>query len=84
MLAHVVVTYDVKLEDNVTFPPSLHIGTFTTPNPHAKVVFRTFVLSLLMNPLARHRRVPKSCPIAQIASLPRVPGERDSKGTVVA
>ncbi|KAF8424769.1 hypothetical protein L210DRAFT_2096904 [Boletus edulis BED1] len=84
MLAHVVVTYDVKLEDNVTFPPSLHIGTFTTPNPHAKVVFRTFVLSLLMNPFARHRRVPKSCPIAQIASLPRVPGERDSKGTVVA
>ncbi|KAF8128435.1 cytochrome P450 [Boletus edulis] len=40
MLAHVVVSYDVKLEDSATFPPSLRIGTFTTPNPHAKVVFR--------------------------------------------
>ncbi|KAG6380639.1 cytochrome P450 [Boletus reticuloceps] len=40
MLAHVVVTYDVKLEDNATYPPSRHIGTFITVNPRAEVVFR--------------------------------------------
>jgi hypothetical protein len=43
MLAHVVVTYDVKLEDNVTHPPSQHIGTFIAANPRAKVMFRNRV-----------------------------------------
>ena len=40
MLAHVVVTYDVKLEDNAMYPPSWHIGTFIAANPRAKVMFR--------------------------------------------
>ena len=40
MLAYVVVTYDMKLEDNVTHPPSWHIGTYTAVNPRAKVMFR--------------------------------------------
>ncbi|KAG6380640.1 cytochrome P450 [Boletus reticuloceps] len=40
MLAHVVVMYDVKLEDNATYPPSWHIGTFISANPSAKVMFR--------------------------------------------
>ncbi|KAF8435729.1 cytochrome P450 [Boletus edulis BED1] len=40
MLAHVVVTYDVKLQDNETCPQSWHIGSFISANPHAKVVFR--------------------------------------------
>ncbi|KAF8549790.1 cytochrome P450 [Imleria badia] len=43
MLAHVVVTYDVKLEDNATYPPSWYIGTFITVDPHAKVVLRNRV-----------------------------------------
>jgi len=43
MLAHVVVTYDVKLEDNTTFPPSLNIGVMTAANSRAKVVFRNRV-----------------------------------------
>jgi hypothetical protein len=34
MLAHVVVTHDVKL-DNVTCPPSLRIGSMTATNPRA-------------------------------------------------
>ncbi|KAF8446215.1 cytochrome P450 [Boletus edulis BED1] len=40
MLAHVVVTYDVKLQDNETYPPSWHIGSFISANSHAKVLFR--------------------------------------------
>ena len=40
MLAHVVVTYDVKLEDTATPPRTLHIGTTLIPDPSAKVVFR--------------------------------------------
>ena len=43
MLAHVVVAYDVKLEDNSTHPPSWHIGTFIVTNPRAKVMFRNRV-----------------------------------------
>ena len=43
MLAHVVVTYDVKLEENVTHPPSWHIGTFISANLRAKVMFRNRV-----------------------------------------
>ncbi|KAI9569395.1 cytochrome P450 [Boletus coccyginus] len=44
MLAHVVVTYDVKLEDNATLPPSLHTGAFTQANLRAKVMFRNRVV----------------------------------------
>ena len=43
MLGHVVVTYDVKLEDNATYPASWHIGTFIATASHAKVVFRNRV-----------------------------------------
>jgi hypothetical protein len=44
MLAHVVMTYDVKMAgDNATYPPSQHIGTFIAVNPHAKVMFRNRV-----------------------------------------
>ena len=40
MFAHVVVTYDVKLENSATCPRSLRFGTVITPNPRAKVLFR--------------------------------------------
>ena len=40
MLAHVVMTYDVKLEVNATHPPSFHISTFISANPGAKIMFR--------------------------------------------
>lgn len=40
MLAHVVVTYDIKMEDNMTRPETLRIGTSTVPDPSAKVMFR--------------------------------------------
>ncbi|KAF8555102.1 cytochrome P450 [Imleria badia] len=40
MLAHVVVMYDVKLEDNGTRPQALHFGTWVVPDPNAKVMFR--------------------------------------------
>jgi len=44
MLAHVVMTYDVKMAgDNATYPPSQHIGTFIAVNPRAKVMFRNRV-----------------------------------------
>jgi len=43
MLAHIVVTYDVKLEDNTTRPPSLRIGSMAAANPRAKVMFRNRV-----------------------------------------
>ena len=43
MLAHVVVTYDVKLEDGATYPQSWHIGTFIATNSRAKVMFRNRV-----------------------------------------
>ena len=43
MLAHVVVTYDVKLEDNAMHPPSEHIATFIVTNARAKVMFRNRV-----------------------------------------
>ena len=36
MLAHIVTTYDVKLEDGATRPRSLHFGTSIMPNPRAK------------------------------------------------
>ncbi|KAI9569394.1 cytochrome P450 [Boletus coccyginus] len=44
MLAHVVVTYDVKLEDNATLPANWHIGTFIKANSRAKVMFRNRVV----------------------------------------
>ena len=40
MLAHIVTTYDVKLEDSAMRPRSLHFGTSIMPDPHAKVLFR--------------------------------------------
>ena len=40
MLAHVVVTYDVKLEENTNRPQTVSIGTAMTPDPNAKVMFR--------------------------------------------
>ncbi|KIJ13823.1 hypothetical protein PAXINDRAFT_170142 [Paxillus involutus ATCC 200175] len=40
MLAHVVLTYDIKLEDNATRPRSLHMGIHIVAHPTAKVMFR--------------------------------------------
>ena len=40
MLAHVVVTYDVKLEDDKIHSGGLHTGVRVTPDPAAKVMFR--------------------------------------------
>ena len=40
MLAHIVVTYDVKLEDNMERPRSWRFGTSIIADPHAKVLFR--------------------------------------------
>ena len=40
MLAHVVTTYDIKLEENISRPRSLHIGNSIGANPTAKVMFR--------------------------------------------
>ena len=40
MLAHVVVTYDVKLADNPTRPRTLYFATTLIPDPSAKVMFR--------------------------------------------
>ncbi|KAG9308978.1 cytochrome P450 [Chiua virens] len=39
MLAHVIVTYDLKLEDEA-FPQNLHIATAIGANQRAKVMFR--------------------------------------------
>ncbi|KAF8552481.1 cytochrome P450 [Imleria badia] len=43
MLAHIVVTYDVQLEDNARYPASLRIGSLIAANPRAKVMFRNRV-----------------------------------------
>ncbi|KAF8549777.1 cytochrome P450 [Imleria badia] len=40
MLAHIVMMYDVKLEDDATHPQALHFGTSIVPDPSAKVMFR--------------------------------------------
>ncbi|KAG8219260.1 cytochrome P450 [Butyriboletus roseoflavus] len=40
MLAHIVVTYDVKLADNATPPRTLHFATALMPDPRAKLMFR--------------------------------------------
>ncbi|KAI6039988.1 cytochrome P450 [Pisolithus marmoratus] len=40
VLAHIVMSYDVKLEDDTPHPNSLHVGRFIVPNPTVKVMFR--------------------------------------------
>lgn len=40
MLAHIVLMYDVKLEENATIPESIHVATAITVNPSVKVMFR--------------------------------------------
>ncbi|KAF8549787.1 cytochrome P450, partial [Imleria badia] len=40
MLAHILVMYDVKLEDNAARPKTLHFVTSNVPDPSAKVMFR--------------------------------------------
>ncbi|KIK79214.1 hypothetical protein PAXRUDRAFT_161911 [Paxillus rubicundulus Ve08.2h10] len=40
MLAHVVSSYDIKLEDNATRPRNLHVGIHIVAHPTAKVMFR--------------------------------------------
>ncbi|KIK77776.1 hypothetical protein PAXRUDRAFT_834874 [Paxillus rubicundulus Ve08.2h10] len=40
MLAHVVLSYDIKLEDNATRLRSLHIGIHMVAHPTTKVMFR--------------------------------------------
>ncbi|KIJ66616.1 hypothetical protein HYDPIDRAFT_109704 [Hydnomerulius pinastri MD-312] len=44
MLAHVVVHYDVKLEENATRPKSLMFGSAIAANPTARVMFRKRVV----------------------------------------
>ncbi|KAI6039993.1 cytochrome P450 [Pisolithus marmoratus] len=40
LLAHIVISYDVKLEDEKSRPNTLHLGRSILPNPAAKVMFR--------------------------------------------
>ncbi|KAF8833481.1 cytochrome P450 [Paxillus ammoniavirescens] len=40
MLAHVVLSYDIKLEENATRPGSLRVGVHIVAHPTAKVMFR--------------------------------------------
>ncbi|KAK1231304.1 hypothetical protein PQX77_005584 [Marasmius sp. AFHP31] len=40
LIAHVVMTYDVKLKDTNEFPTELYFADFLTPNPKAKLLFR--------------------------------------------
>ena len=40
MLAHILVTYDVKLADDATRPRTLHVGVASLSDPRAKVMFR--------------------------------------------
>lgn len=40
MLAHIVMTYDVKLEDDTPRPQAQFIGTSMRLDPNAKVMFR--------------------------------------------
>ncbi|KAI6005463.1 cytochrome P450 [Pisolithus albus] len=40
MLAHIVMSYDVKLEDDTSRPKALCIGRSILPSPAAKVMFR--------------------------------------------
>ena len=41
MLAHVVLTYDVKLEDGAAHPEARQIGAMMLPDQNAKVMFKT-------------------------------------------
>lgn len=41
MLAHVLVTYDVKMEQEGVVPPPTWFGPNLVPNWNAKVLFRT-------------------------------------------
>ncbi|KIK12874.1 hypothetical protein PISMIDRAFT_689125 [Pisolithus microcarpus 441] len=40
MMAHIVMSYDVKLEDDTCRPQTLRVGRSIVPNPAAKVMFR--------------------------------------------
>jgi cytochrome P450 len=40
MLAHIVMTYDIELENGATRPRSLRFSTSILPDPRAKVLFR--------------------------------------------
>ncbi|KAI6005461.1 cytochrome P450 [Pisolithus albus] len=40
MMAHIVMSYDVKLEDDTCHPQTLRVGRSIVPNPAAKVMFR--------------------------------------------
>ena len=40
MLAHVVMTYDVKLEKEGVRPPDMWVMDLCVPNPYAEVLFR--------------------------------------------
>ncbi|KAF9233509.1 cytochrome P450 [Melanogaster broomeanus] len=40
MLAHIVVSYDIKLESGATLPQSLRVGAAIAAHPSAKVMFR--------------------------------------------
>ncbi|KAL4068774.1 cytochrome P450 [Scleroderma yunnanense] len=40
MLAHIVMSYDVKLEENATLPKSQYVGTVILANTSSKVMFR--------------------------------------------
>ncbi|KAK1231303.1 hypothetical protein PQX77_005583 [Marasmius sp. AFHP31] len=40
LIAHVVMTYDVKLKDTDVFPPEMYFAGFVSPNPKAKLLFR--------------------------------------------
>lgn len=43
MLAHIVITYDVKLEESAVFPASWRLATLIGANSYAKVMFRNRV-----------------------------------------
>ena len=40
LMAHVIVTYDVKLEGDGTIPHAPYFGHLGTADPHARVLFR--------------------------------------------
>jgi hypothetical protein len=40
MLAHIVTTYDVKLEVEGVRPPDMWVMISCVPNPNARVLFR--------------------------------------------
>ena len=40
MLAHIVVTYDIRLDDDAICPRQLRYGTGIRANPTARVQFR--------------------------------------------